>query len=383
MARFSLGDEADERERSDPSSSSSRPTPKRQKLTVSPQPQPSQPAVDAPIQTNDLVQVVEGDAEEEEEEESEYEIEAEEEGSEYEDQEEEDDDEDDDDDQEEDDRILQPQPEVNGDGNRDGPISVTLTDPDVLDCPICIEPLSIPVFQCENGHIACSSCCLKIRNKCPSCSWPIGYNRCRAIEKVLESVKVSCRNIKYGCTQMVRYCNKHEHENTCILAPCSCPLLDCNFVGSAWQLYSHFKLRHPASGNTFLLGKPFSISLEKSQRSIILREGDGNIIFILNHFNERHGSAINIVRIAPLGSGTRFSYDLTVRDGDTSIRLQSSVESIRKWVDSAPAKKFLLVPCYYYTSNCGQLELDVCIRAEQSCSRSSGNNMKFLFTRAD
>ena len=181
---------------------------------------------------------------------------------------------------------------------------------------------------------------------------------------------------------MVRYCNKHEHENTCILAPCSCPLLDCNFVGSAWQLYSHFKLRHPASGNTFLLGKPFSISLEKSQRSIILREGDGNIIFILNHFNERHGSAINIVGIAPLGSGTRFSYDLTVKDGDTSIRLQSSVESIRKWVDCAPAKKFLLVPCYY-TSNCGQLKLDVCIRAEQSCSRSSGNNMKFLFTRAD
>ena len=63
MARFSLGDEADERERSDPSSSSSRPTPKRQKLTVSPQPQPSQPAVDAPIQTNALAQVAAGDAE--------------------------------------------------------------------------------------------------------------------------------------------------------------------------------------------------------------------------------------------------------------------------------------------------------------------------------
>ncbi|CAK9174738.1 unnamed protein product, partial [Ilex paraguariensis] len=29
----------------------------------------------------------------------------------------------------------------------DGSIPVILTDPDVLDCPICLEPLSIPVFQ--------------------------------------------------------------------------------------------------------------------------------------------------------------------------------------------------------------------------------------------
>ncbi|KAI4324058.1 hypothetical protein L6164_023624 [Bauhinia variegata] len=43
---------------------------------------------------------------------------------------------------------------------RDKSISVFLTDPEVLDCFICYEPLSIPVFQCENGHIACSSCCV-------------------------------------------------------------------------------------------------------------------------------------------------------------------------------------------------------------------------------
>ena len=24
--------------------------------------------------------------------------------------------------------------------------------------------------QCDNGHIACSSCCLKLRNKCPACT---------------------------------------------------------------------------------------------------------------------------------------------------------------------------------------------------------------------
>ncbi|KAL4392627.1 hypothetical protein AHAS_Ahas03G0364000 [Arachis hypogaea] len=40
-----------------------------------------------------------------------------------------------------------------------------------------------PVGSCENGHIACSNCCARLGNKCPMCSMPIGYNRCRAIEK--------------------------------------------------------------------------------------------------------------------------------------------------------------------------------------------------------
>ncbi|PON58509.1 E3 ubiquitin-protein ligase SIN-like [Trema orientale] len=63
-------------------------------------------------------------------------------------------------------------------------------DTDVFDCHICFDTLTIPFFQCENGHLACSSCCTKLKNMCPSCSFSIGYNRFRAIEKVLEADKV-------------------------------------------------------------------------------------------------------------------------------------------------------------------------------------------------
>lgn len=28
-----------------------------------------------------------------------------------------------------------------------GPVTVTLNDPEVLDCPVCYEPLNIPVYQ--------------------------------------------------------------------------------------------------------------------------------------------------------------------------------------------------------------------------------------------
>jgi len=90
--------------------------------------------------------------EEEEEEESDYEEEEEE------DEEEEEEGEGEErffDDEEEDNVEVDPGPTVtvgprsNGGAQvgRDGSISVTLTDPEVLDCSICYEPLSSPVFQ--------------------------------------------------------------------------------------------------------------------------------------------------------------------------------------------------------------------------------------------
>ncbi|KAF8108235.1 hypothetical protein N665_0113s0024 [Sinapis alba] len=89
--------------------------------------------------------------------------------------------------------------------SKDSSLSVSLLDPDVLDCPICCEPLKVPIFQCDNGHLACSVCCTKVRNICPSCTLPVGYIRCRAMEKVIETSRVSCPNAKYGCKEKMLY----------------------------------------------------------------------------------------------------------------------------------------------------------------------------------
>nr|XP_048327789.1 E3 ubiquitin-protein ligase SINA-like 10 isoform X3 [Ziziphus jujuba var. spinosa] len=193
--------------------------------------------------------------------------------------------------------------------DQEGSISVKLTDPDVLDCSICYEPLAIPVFQlmlgmsyamaahglpdkfvvwqpmdhcsrfmhaeyCENGHVACSSCCGKIEHKCPSCSWPIGYNRCRAIEKVLEAVRISCSNTKYGCKELVRYSDKKSHESTCIHSPCSCPHPGCNVVSSAGNLYQHFRCKHLDCAVRFQYNRTFNVALDANERFQILQEQD-------------------------------------------------------------------------------------------------------------
>ncbi|CAK9317994.1 unnamed protein product [Citrullus colocynthis] len=71
--------------------------------------------------------------------------------------------------------------------------NVTLINSEILDC---CEPLTIPVFQCENGDVACSDCCSKNVEECPFCHKKIGDIRCRAIEAVLESLRGACQNSK-------------------------------------------------------------------------------------------------------------------------------------------------------------------------------------------
>ncbi|PWA84883.1 Aminotransferase-like mobile domain-containing protein [Artemisia annua] len=71
-------------------------------------------------------------------------------------------------------------------------LKVVLNDPATLDCFICLEPLWTPVFPCENAHLACSSCCSKLKSKCSCCGY--NYNRCRGLEKIIESIgKISCK----------------------------------------------------------------------------------------------------------------------------------------------------------------------------------------------
>ncbi|XP_050363648.1 LOW QUALITY PROTEIN: putative E3 ubiquitin-protein ligase SINA-like 6 [Argentina anserina] len=206
-------------------------------------------------------------------------------------------------------------------------IVITLTDPGLLDCPICCAPLTIPVFQCDqNGHIACSLCCIKINNKCPFCSCPIGSNRCRAIEKVVESSSTPCRNIKYGqtCNIPVTYNKKNEHEKTCVCSPCSCPYLGCMFVSSAKELYQHFSNDHLYSARRILYDRYggrayFPIILKKSDSVLVLREMKSDTLFILHNRIEVLGNVVTVSCIQP-SFMDYFNYRVYVaNDDDKSV----------------------------------------------------------------
>ncbi|KAG9448979.1 hypothetical protein H6P81_008944 [Aristolochia fimbriata] len=237
-------------------------------------------------------------------------------------------------------------------------ISVTI-DPDVLDCSICLEPLVSPVFQCENGHTACSSCCMKLKHKCHSCSLPIGYTRCLAIEKVIESIKVYCKNSRYGCRETLSYSNKPNHEESCLHMPCSCPMINCNFTGSVEQLSIHINTSHWASAVRFRYNCPFHVSLDKSEPFNVLFGEDG-LLFIVNNREEDMGHIISVHAIGPPSSKGGHAFNLITKRGARSLSLQSFAPIATKRSGGvAPGVDFLLVP--YDFNSCDQLKLEVCI----------------------
>ncbi|XP_021832074.1 E3 ubiquitin-protein ligase SINA-like 7 isoform X2 [Prunus avium] len=249
----------------------------------------------------------------------------------------------------------------------DGSLVFTLADPEVLDCLICYEPLTIPVFQCENGHIACSSCCTKSKNKCPSCSMPIGYNRCRAIEKILESIRISCQNIKHGCKEMVTYNKKNEHEKACMYSPCSCPLSGCNFISSSKQLYLHFTVSHVDYATRFQYGINFSITLNIKDKFLVLQEKRGGVLFILDNHAEKLGNLVSLRCIQPTFKGG-FYYDLLAKTNGSSLRFQSFTKNSAGQVISPSSTGYFIIPTDFFSS--GKLNMDLCIWHNGRCPAS-------------
>ncbi|XP_027338263.1 putative E3 ubiquitin-protein ligase SINA-like 9 [Abrus precatorius] len=208
-------------------------------------------------------------------------------------------------------------------------VYMELSDPDVLDCYICYEPLYIPVYQCINGHVVCVSCFCKIQHKCPFCSMYIGNNRCRAMENVLEAVKITCPNAKYGCNQMIRYSEKREHEKTCDFVPCSCLQPFCDFVGSSKVLAKHLGDDHFFNRTKFNYGEFFNVSISVHRKFSVLQSRSDDKLFAICNKADVREHEIFVCFIGPIFMVPQFSYEIKVvsdNDGESYELPQTSVE---------------------------------------------------------
>ncbi|KAL0662482.1 hypothetical protein Bca4012_099319 [Brassica carinata] len=174
-------------------------------------------------------------------------------------------------------------------------------DVDVLDCPVCFEQLTIPIFQCDNRHMVCSSCCSKLRDIFPTCASPIGHIRCRGTETVIESVFLPCINAELGCAEKVSFLKESTHKKECSFSLCSCPVQDCNYTGSYTDLYDHYAIytHQDSMGRGFECGTPFYVLLNISVKIFIKREFDMKLLFAVQCFREPYGVYVTISCIVP------------------------------------------------------------------------------------
>ncbi|RLN23851.1 hypothetical protein C2845_PM07G02710 [Panicum miliaceum] len=208
-------------------------------------------------------------------------------------------------------RRAEPQQEESCRKRKDGsPTSVTV-ELEVLDCPVCYEPLRPPIFQCAVGHLICSSCCGKLPRpkKCHHCSCESDYNRCHGIEKIIGSIQVPCSNTKYGCSMKTSYYEREDHETTCPRAPCFCPDTSCSFSGSTGMLQEHFIDEHQWRSTKFRYGWSFYTNI---QEGIHVISGEDEHLFLLNVVSEPFGCVISVFYVRPHDTDLKFRCALSV-----------------------------------------------------------------------
>ncbi|KAF5742773.1 putative E3 ubiquitin-protein ligase SINA-like 6 isoform X1 [Tripterygium wilfordii] len=186
--------------------------------------------------------------------------------------------------------------------------------------------------NCKNGHIACSQCCKKLKNKCPSCRLQTGSIRCRALETILESIRVSCQYTSHGCNETsMLYNQKLHHETICVYAPCPCPFANCDYQSVAKQLPLHLNEKHPDRlGSSFKYDSTFSIKLDRNDECIVIKEEEqGDLFAITKYTNDFFETNVVVVShiIGTAVQRRQHPYHLTARmkepEGITALKIQS------------------------------------------------------------
>ncbi|KAK6128758.1 hypothetical protein DH2020_037513 [Rehmannia glutinosa] len=186
-----------------------------------------------------------------------------------------------------------------------------------------------------------------------------GDTVCVDIE-ISDPVRAPCRNAQYGCTEIVDYTKRKEHEDVCLCSPCACPLRKCHFIGSSTQLSEHFSSKHWDSGRRFQYNSPLPVTLNKNEACLVLQAEKDGILFLLSKGTESIGHTVMITCISPSSSKEQYLYDIVSERGNSCLRLKSYTNNYPGRIEGSPPVDFLLVP-YCFLNSTGKLDLEMCI----------------------
>lgn len=138
-----------------------------------------------------------------------------------------------------------------------GPVAVELPE-----CPVCMDIMSAPIYQCQSGHSLCNSCTkVLVPSICPICRQPMTQMRNWQLEDLISKASVPCPNKSSGCVYTMLNMELEDHLKECIFREMACPLIvfgKCSWSGKLKDVLDHFKERHP--GN-FLLNQATDVNI--------------------------------------------------------------------------------------------------------------------------
>ena len=123
---------------------------------------------------------------------------------------------------------------------------------DAFECIVCIDvPKLDPVYQCDNGHILCSSCHANVTD-CPICRIKLGNSRNLAVEKVLSKFPRPCEFDVYGCKVRMASKTLPTHQNFCKYKPVQCLSAVCKELIPMVEMPTHMNdIHHVFKSDTY------------------------------------------------------------------------------------------------------------------------------------
>lgn len=111
-----------------------------------------------------------------------------------------------------------------------------------MECPVCYDHFTIPVYQCANGHSFCAKCYPRLI-RCATCNGHVNGTRNYALEDILETLKFPCENSDAGCKVVLSPSELREHAPTCSYRKYQCDV--CGLFGYRKnELRDHVKYNH-------------------------------------------------------------------------------------------------------------------------------------------
>lgn len=183
----------------------------------------------------------------------------------------------------------------------------------LLECPICFEFFTSPIFLCLGGHTFCNSCRSKITS-CAICRSPLTNIRCHTLEQVTEHLLYPCKND--GCNHVCHLKEMKKHRENCVFHNYTCPVnSNCTWSGIYSLLLEHLRKEHVQD----LISEEhvFKWSKNKKYKQNFISQSN-DYFFRVKIEQEDKFFKIKVEIIGPQEEAKNFKYEFRFTDANTT-----------------------------------------------------------------
>ncbi|KAI6175669.1 E3 ubiquitin-protein ligase [Aphelenchoides bicaudatus] len=201
-------------------------------------------------------------------------------------------------------------------------------------CIICFKCIEPPYLQCENGHVVCSACLLRIEI-CPECRAKKPSIRCRLLESIAEAHMKPCKG-SLGCgRRFLADENRLEHEKECSVQKFPCVIKECSWSGDQPDFLQHMQEEHgPIDFFEGIEQDCLSITVPICQlecpRFKFIQKYECLFLLIFETFNRQESDfyTCGIYLIGMQQEAKNFQYTVAISNEQKSFNWTSNIESI-------------------------------------------------------